>query len=91
MEARKYEKESSTFFKGVELDAAQIKWGRLAAKHMPAEAVMSEPPDGYHRIYGFYAKKVNKRCHIVMVIEDLPEPRLSGAAKRARVIEIPGG
>ena len=38
-----------------------------------AEAVMSIPPSGYHKMYEIYANKVDSEYHLNMVIETEPE------------------
>lgn len=38
------------------------------------EIVVSAPPSGSHKIYGIYALKTGEAYHLVMVLEDTPEP-----------------
>lgn len=36
--------------------------------------IVSEPPTGFHKVYGIYAKKTGENYHFVMVVETEPEP-----------------
>ena len=72
-EDRQYEKESSKYFKDVELDASQIKWGIIPVYHLPEDVVLSQPPATFHKVYGIYARKVDDVYSIILIVDSEAE------------------
>lgn len=59
---------------GEEVDALEWEDPDIHEVIEGGDIVTSNPPSTYHKIYQIYAKKTGNKYHLVMVVDEAPEP-----------------